>query len=83
MGRKAEFGVPVTDNGIYPITSPYPWLPIDFKFWLGSGPGRYDNEVPGTTYRNLKVVSLGAIQNIAPVITSSANTRNSWPTVFL
>ncbi|HIH32609.1 TPA: DUF4038 domain-containing protein [Candidatus Woesearchaeota archaeon] len=42
----------------YPSTSPYPWYPVDFKIWLGSGPGStYDNDMPNIVYRNFRLVS--------------------------
>ena len=55
---KYDNNVPMTSNGIYPVTSPYPWLPVDFKLWLGSGPGGLDNKIPGTTFRKFQTVSL-------------------------
>ena len=32
---KLEEGVPITDNGVYPVTSPWPWLPGHLKIHLG------------------------------------------------
>ena len=74
---KLDSGDPLTDNGVYTITSPYPWLPVDFKIHLGSGPDRYSSKMPNMVFRNFKVVSTGAIQNTAPVITSTAVTSGS------
>src|SRR3989339_345648 len=72
-----DMGVPITDNSPYPVTSPWPWLPVDFKIHLGSGPDRYSSKMPNMVFRNFKVVSTGAIQNTAPVITSTAVTSGS------
>ena len=74
---KLEEGVPITDNGVYPVTSPWPWLPVDLKIHLGSGPNRYSSKMPNVVYRNFQVVSTGSISNTAPVITSSAVTTGS------
>ena len=53
-----DTGEPITDNGVYPVISPYPWFPIDFKIHLGSGPDRYSNKMPDITYRNFKLVKI-------------------------
>jgi len=74
---KLDSGDPLTDNGVYTITSPYPWIPVDFKIHLGSGPDRYSSKMPNMVYRNFKVVSTGAIQSTAPVITSTAVTSGT------
>lgn len=57
-----------------PVSGPNDYAPIDFKIWLGAAPGyddKYGNWVPGTTYRNFKVVSYGTVQNSAPRIIST------------
>jgi len=72
-----DMGVPITDNTPYPVTSPWPWLPVDFKIHLGSGPGRYSSKMPNMVYRNFQVVSTGSISNTAPVITSSPVTSGT------
>ncbi len=62
-----------------PSPGPNDYNPKDFKIWLGAAPGyddKYGNWVPGTTYRNFKLVSYsgGGSTQTAPQITSSAVT---------
>lgn len=54
--NKKDKGLPYSGDHEFSSTSPYPWLPVDFTIWLGSGPRDYSSKLPNLVYRNFKVV---------------------------
>ncbi|MDX1699335.1 MAG: BACON domain-containing carbohydrate-binding protein, partial [Melioribacteraceae bacterium] len=62
--NKKNIEEPYEGDEHFSSTSPYPWLPVDFKIWLGSGPSdNYSSKMPNMVFRNFKVVQVGGSQD--------------------
>ena len=73
--NKKDKGVAYSGDHEFSSTSPYPWLPVDFKIWLGSGPRDYSSKLPNLVYRNFKVVQTSG--SYTPPPTESSITVSS------
>ena len=75
--NKKEDGLPFEGDSEFSSTSPYPWYPVDFRIWLGSGPRQYDNKMPDLVFRNFKVVDLGGTTVLDTLLVSPTSTSIS------
>jgi uncharacterized protein YaiE (UPF0345 family) len=63
--RNKQFKVYANGQLVWNSSGPYDYAPKDFRIWLGSGPGKYDSNVSGQTFRNFKVYTYGG--GVTPV----------------
>ena len=49
------FRVFIDDQQVWQANGPYPYAPVDFRIWLGSGPGKYSSDMSGHVFRNFRL----------------------------
>lgn len=53
--KGGSFQVSIDGKQVWQAHGPYPYAPVDFRIWLGSGPGKYDSDMSGHVFRNFKL----------------------------
>jgi lysophospholipase L1-like esterase len=75
----------VDGTEVWRLHCPYPYAPLDHRLRVGGAPGRvekFHNQIPGLTFRNLRVLSLPAIP-VRPLADHPALKTGSNATRFL
>ncbi len=49
------FKVFIDGQQVWQANGPYEYAPVDYRIWLGSGPGKYSSDMSGHTFRNFKL----------------------------
>ena len=49
------FRVFIDEQQVWQANGPYAYAPVDFRIWLGSGPGKYSSDMSGHVFRNFRL----------------------------
>ncbi|MCB9258701.1 MAG: T9SS type A sorting domain-containing protein [Ignavibacteriales bacterium] len=74
--RNKQFKVYANGQLVWNSSGPYDYAPKDFRIWLGSGPGKYNSDVSGQTFRNFKVYSYGGVVTPVDELSISPSSQN-------